>query len=111
MEQKVFIKCTTDNFTVLISIDACSNICTVVEIQAETMTKINSIARNVHNKMEPSDLKHIHNIIQHYNNYKVHKNSIKYLTSIGIMYQGKNYIKLFYIIFCNDVYEIVINHL
>jgi len=61
----------------------------LMETQAETMTKINLIARNIHNKMGSSDLKRIHNVIQHFNNYKIHKNIIKYLTSIGFMYQGK----------------------
>jgi len=41
----------------------------LMEIQAETMTKINSIARNMHNKMGSSDLKRIHILIQHFNNY------------------------------------------
>ncbi|CAI6373519.1 unnamed protein product [Macrosiphum euphorbiae] len=61
----------------------------LMEIQAETMTKINSIARNVHSKMGSSDLKRVCNVIEHFNNYKTHKNIIKYLTSIGFMYQGK----------------------
>ncbi|CAI6368944.1 unnamed protein product [Macrosiphum euphorbiae] len=61
----------------------------LMEIQAETMTKSNSIARNVHSKMGSSDLKPICNLIEHFNNYKTHKNIIKYLTSIGFMYQGK----------------------
>jgi len=59
-----------------------------MEIQAETMTKINSIAKNVHQKMGTSDLQRIQNVIQHFNSYKIHKNIIKYITSIGFMYQG-----------------------
>jgi len=53
------------------------------------MIKINSIARNMHIKMGSSDLKRIRNVIPHFNNCKTHKNIIKYLRSIGFMYQGK----------------------
>jgi len=61
----------------------------LTEIQVETMTKICSISKGINKNMAISDLRRIKASIKMYNEYKIDKNIMVYLSKIGSIYQGK----------------------
>jgi len=58
-------------------------------IQVETMTKICSISKGINKNMAISDSRRIKASIKMYNEYKIDKNIMVYLSKIGSIYQGK----------------------
>lgn len=62
----------------------------LTEIQVETMTKICSISKGITKNIALSDLRRIKASIKMYDEYKIDKNIMVYLSKIGSIYQGKH---------------------